>query len=124
MSPSKFLKEDRVRKRHEYVNFIHKKEPHKQTVRLGVCVIYKIPNEKNCPRVGITIKYKTTSVFRNRIKRMVREKFRKIKQHLGSFDFNVVIPGKLRTGKNEKINNQDFFKQIKKAVENYFDTYN
>lgn len=43
-------------------------------------VIYSLPNNLACPRIGIQIKAKIgTAVKRNYIKRMVRENFRKLK---------------------------------------------
>jgi ribonuclease P protein component len=43
-------------------------------------VIYLLPNNLACPRIGIQIKAKIgTAVKRNYIKRMVRENFRKMK---------------------------------------------
>ena len=43
-------------------------------------------------RLGITLKARGTSIQRNRVKRQIREAFRKHVKHLGDFDYNVVIP--------------------------------
>jgi ribonuclease P protein component len=43
-------------------------------------------------RLGITVKTKTNSVHRNKIKRQVRESFRLASPHVRSSDYNVVIP--------------------------------
>lgn len=43
-------------------------------------------------RLGITLKARGSSVQRNRVKRQIREAFRKHAVHLGSYDYNVVIP--------------------------------
>jgi len=55
------------------------------------CLIYQVPNSEGKPRVGITLKIKTSSVVRNRIRRVIRETFRVLKKELGSFDYNIVI---------------------------------
>jgi ribonuclease P protein component len=43
--------------------------------------------------VGITFKARGSSVERNQVKRQVREYFRTHRDALGSYDYNVVIPG-------------------------------
>jgi ribonuclease P protein component len=43
-------------------------------------------------RLGITLKARGSSLQRNRVKRQIREAFRKHALMLGSFDYNVVIP--------------------------------
>lgn len=55
------------------------------------CLIYQIPNSEKSSRLGITLKIKTSSVVRNRIRRVIRETFRSMKKDLGAFDYNVVI---------------------------------
>jgi ribonuclease P protein component len=44
-------------------------------------------------RLGITLKARGMSVERNRVKRQIREEFRKNADVLGSYDYNVVISG-------------------------------
>jgi ribonuclease P protein component len=43
--------------------------------------------------LGITLKARGTSIERNRVKRQIRESFRKMAPLLGSYDYNVVVPG-------------------------------
>ncbi len=54
-------------------------------------------NETGKARLGITIKGRLSSVWRMRLKRVVREWFRQSKETLGDSDFNIVlrIPPKL-----------------------------
>lgn len=52
-----------------------------------------MPNELGHFRLGITLKARGSSIERNRVKRQVRESFRIHAEILGSFDYNVVIPG-------------------------------
>lgn len=88
----KFPKSVRVRKRREFLQFFHQSD----VKRLDGCVIFRIPNALGYPRIGITVKAKTNSVLRNKIKRQIREHFR---QHQSSFkpaDYNIVIPGHVR----------------------------
>lgn len=62
-------------------------------MRLRECAIFRLPNELGYFRLGVTIKTKCNSVERNRVKRTIREAFRKMKTPLGSYDYNVVISG-------------------------------
>jgi ribonuclease P protein component len=55
-------------------------------------VIFRIPNDLDHFRLGITLKARGTSVGRNRVKRQVRENVRRHAARLGSYDYNVVIP--------------------------------
>ena len=62
--------------------------------RASECTIFRIPNEFGHFRLGITLKARGNSVARNRTKRRIREAFRQIDiVRLGSFDYNVVVPG-------------------------------
>ncbi|HLE00769.1 MAG TPA: ribonuclease P protein component [Bdellovibrionota bacterium] len=61
--------------------------------RFTECTVFRIPNDLGHFRLGITLKARGTSVERNRAKRQIREVFRAHAQHLGSFDYNVVVPG-------------------------------
>lgn len=60
------------------------------------CTIFRIPNDYGHFRLGITLKARGNSVQRNRVKRQIREAFRCQAPELGSFDYNVVIPGSKR----------------------------
>ena len=65
-------------------------------MRLKECAIFRIPNHLGHFRLGVTIKAKCNSVERNRVKRALRESFRRLKQKLGSYDYNVVVSGARR----------------------------
>jgi ribonuclease P protein component len=56
-------------------------------------VVFRIPNELGHFRLGITLKARGTSIERNQVKRAIREAIRVQAEALGSFDYNVVIPG-------------------------------
>ena len=64
-----------------------------QVIRLSECTIFRIRNDLGHFRLGITLKARGTSVERNKVKRQIRENFRINADALGSFDYNVVIPG-------------------------------
>jgi ribonuclease P protein component len=87
-----FPRSARVRKRREYLNFFHQSD----VKRLDSCIIFRIPNQKNQARLGITVKARTSSVYRNDIKRQIREVFRHAREHLQNFDYNIVIPSQVR----------------------------
>ena len=82
----------RVRKRREYLRFFHQS----QVKRLDSCLIFKIPSPEPQARLGITVKSRTNSVMRNKIKRQVRELFRQNRDKLKPFDYNVVVPGHVK----------------------------
>jgi ribonuclease P protein component len=48
-------------------------------------------NNRDSARLGITIKGRLSSVWRMRLKRLVREWFRTSKEKIGSNDVNIVI---------------------------------
>jgi ribonuclease P protein component len=73
----------------EYKRFFQKSD----VFRLSECVVFRIQNEVAHYRLGITLKAKGMSVHRNQTKRKIREFFRTHQSALGSFDYNVVIPG-------------------------------
>jgi ribonuclease P protein component len=83
-----FPKSARVRTRHEYLEFFKGSD----VARLGPCLVFRISNVKGEARLGITVKTKTNSVHRNKIKRQVRESFRLASPHARASDYNVVIP--------------------------------
>ncbi len=70
--------------------------------KLGFLSIFWITNNKNTARLGVTLKTRAinpgtksrarpSSVFRNAIKRVVREWFRKTKAKMPCYDLNVVV---------------------------------
>jgi len=52
-----------------------------------------VKNDLGHFRLGITLKARGTSLDRNKTKRAIRESMRKIQSLLGSYDYNVVVPG-------------------------------
>ncbi|MGE0615721.1 MAG: ribonuclease P protein component [Bacteriovoracia bacterium] len=64
----------------------------REVFRLQECVVFRIPNNLNGYRLGMTFKARASSVDRNKVRRQVRETFRQLEPFLGSFDYNVVIP--------------------------------
>jgi ribonuclease P protein component len=60
--------------------------------RTSQCTIFRVPNSLGHFRLGITLKARGTSPQRNKVKRKVRESFRRNATKLGSFDYNVLIP--------------------------------
>jgi ribonuclease P protein component len=87
-----FPKNARVRKRREYLQFFNQSE----VKRLGSCLLFRIANDQNQARLGITVKSRTNSVFRNKIKRQIRESFRAHRQRMGAFDYNIVVPSQVK----------------------------
>lgn len=87
-----FPKSARVRFRQEYLAFFNGSK----VQRMGSCLVFRIPNEKGLARLGITVKSRTNSVYRNKIKRQVRDCFRLNREKLEAFDYNVVIPSQVK----------------------------
>ena len=87
-----YPKSARVRTREEYLEFFKGSEVKK----LGCCIIFRIQNKLTKARLGITIKSRTTSIFRNQMKRQIREVFRLNYARLGAFDYNIVIPSQVK----------------------------
>ena len=82
----------RVLYRREYLEFFKGS----QVKRLGSCLIFSIASQKQNARLGMTIKAKVNSVYRNKLKRQVRESFRQHRASLPALDFNIVVPGHLK----------------------------
>lgn len=85
-------RDHRLHYRWEFRRFFNQSE----VFRLSACTVFRVQNERGHFRLGITLKARGSSVERNRVKRAVRENFRKLGPRLGSFDYNVVIPGSRR----------------------------
>jgi len=87
-----FPKSSRIRTRWEYLRFFQGSE----VKRLGLCTLFRLPSRTGEARVGITIKAKCNSVYRNKLKRQIREAFRAHRKKMRALDCNVVIPGSLK----------------------------
>ena len=87
-----FPKSARVRYRREYLDFFKGSN----VKRLGSSLVFSIPSQKGCARLGMTIKAKVNSVYRNKLKRQVRESFRNHRATLPALDYNIVIPAPLK----------------------------
>ncbi len=72
----------------EYRRFFQESE----VLKLSLCTVFRVRNELNHFRVGISLKARGRSVDRNRVKRRIREEFRLLRDSLGSYDYNVLIP--------------------------------
>ncbi len=78
--------------------------------KLGVCVVFRVHNSLEKARLGITVKGKSNSVLRNKVKRQIREVFRLNQNKLGHFDYNVVVSGTVRV-------DYQTAEQVKRALE-------
>ncbi len=87
-----YPKSARVRKRQEYLNFFQKSD----VKRLDSCTIFRIQNNVDQARLGITVKSRVNSVYRNKLKRQIKEVFRLYRCEMKSFDYNVVVPGHIK----------------------------
>ncbi len=92
-----FPKANRILKRIDYLKFFQ----HSDVKRLGPCVVFRRENTLGYARLGLTIKSKSGSVFRNHVKRQVREIFRLNHYRMGSFDYNVVYSFNPKSGYKE-----------------------
>jgi ribonuclease P protein component len=116
-----FGPEYRLHETWEYQRFFQGSD----VLRLKDATIFRIANTYGHFRLGVTIKLKCTSVERNRVKRVLRESFRQLKDKLGSYDYNVVISGKrkldfeyarrLRKTINEEFANEAEMARFKRA---------
>lgn len=84
----------RLHNRGDFLRFFEKSE----VFRLSECVVYRIKNTVGHFRLGITLKARGSSVERNKVKRQIREMFRKLGKQLGDYDYNVVIPSTKKIG--------------------------
>ncbi|MGE4232131.1 MAG: ribonuclease P protein component [Bacteriovoracia bacterium] len=95
MTPFRFSKQDKLRKRREFVRLFEKPNFFRATLFQAFWKANSSANEKTGviprPRIGITLKGKTTSVTRTKLKRVVREWFRLNKNSFVPIDCNIVI---------------------------------
>lgn len=87
--PTTFPPQYRLHYSWEYRRFFQDSE----IVRLSHCTLFRVRNELGHFRLGISLKARGRSVDRNRVKRRIREEFRRMGSQLGSYDYNVLIPG-------------------------------
>ena len=85
--PETFARTDRLRKRREFLSVYE----NRRSFFFRLFVIYVKPNELGRHRLGLTVSKKVgCSVVRNRVKRVMREAFRKSRGSIpGSFDIVV-----------------------------------
>lgn len=72
--------------------------------------VFRIQNNLDYFRMGISFKTKASSVQRNRVKRCIREAFRQNAEKLKGFDFNILIP-------NRYTLNYGYVKQLRQSLE-------
>lgn len=82
-----FSRSRRLTKRFEFIRLFDKPK----TYRAETFEIYYKQNQNKVARLGVTLKGRTSSVWRVRLKRVVREWFRESQVKIGSYDLNVVI---------------------------------
>ena len=82
-----FSRSRRLTRRVEFIRLFDKPK----TYRAETFEIYYKQNEKKEARLGITLKGRTSSVWRIRLKRVIREWFRESQLKIGFYDLNVVI---------------------------------
>jgi len=83
----RLAKGDRLLKKEDFDCFWENRE----VLSLSFCTVFRSPNSKKAPRLGITIKVRARSVDRNKTKRVIREFFRQTKELLGGYDYNFLI---------------------------------
>lgn len=82
-----FPKSVRLRKRADFVKLLNSQ--HKYAVR-GFLIVWQF-NDLTCPRLGVTVSKKVgCSVTRNRVKRLIREAFRRHRLNIPAVDLNVI----------------------------------
>lgn len=93
---SGFSRRSRLTERHQFVRLFD--SPNVYKARCFIAFWKK--NSEQGARLGITIKGRLSSVWRARIKRVIREWFRNSKEQFGNNDINIVIkiPSTLNRG--------------------------
>ena len=111
--PESFGKERRILRRAEYLQIY---ETGRRIAGRSL-VFFLRPGTGGAPRLGITITKKTgSSVVRNRLRRRIRELFRRTKPFAASVDVVVnVRPGSEKAADRELA--EDFARLARKAVE-------
>ena len=88
-----YPKSVRILSKKEYLLFFQKSE----VFRLDACTVFRKSNDLNQARLGITIKSRVNSVYRNKLKRQIKEVFRLHLKSIPLFDYNVVVPSHIKT---------------------------
>ncbi len=86
-APRRLSRRRRMAARADYTRLFD--EPH--VFRGSTLLVFSKASEREHSRVGITIKGRLTSVWRTRLKRMVREAFRLLTDPALARDYNFVI---------------------------------
>lgn len=76
------------------------------------CIVFRVAS--NQPRLGITVKSNQGSVYRNRVRREVREVFRQYLDRLGPYDYNVVVS---QPRGKQPLHRQEVAKKVRKNLE-------
>jgi ribonuclease P protein component len=85
-----FEKSYRIRKRQDFLKVYEKGKPY----FFRFVVVYVLKNDLDISRLGVTIPKKVgSSVMRNRIKRILKESFRRVKNSF-SDNFDIVVNAK------------------------------
>jgi ribonuclease P protein component len=108
--PLSLDKHKRLRRRADFLRFFKDQTSY----RLKTCLVFRIKNQVGHFRLGITLKIKASSPERNKVKRTIREFFRKNVGILGSFDYNVVIV-------KQKTIGFPYFEDLRKDLDNNFE---
>lgn len=82
-----FSRSKRLTESHQFVRLFDRPQVFRARTYHAFCK----ENDVGFARLGITIKGKISSVWRMRLKRIVREWFRKEQKTMGSKDINVVL---------------------------------
>jgi ribonuclease P protein component len=109
MTDQKFSRKLRLTKRDQFINlFTNAKFKKSENF-----IVYYKKNDLNFSRLGITLKGKTSSIIRNKLKRIIREWFRKNQSSFSDgYDVNVVL-------KINKLLDLNFIEKVKQELNNF-----
>lgn len=117
LSRRTFEKADRILKRSDFVSLTR----HGRRLQNDVFIALVLPGQTDRSRLGITVTRRVgRAVERNRIKRLVREFFRRRRSELnGNHDINIIAKQKAATLPSDHIFSalQSLFDQIKRRLE-------
>ncbi|GAB6904483.1 Ribonuclease P protein component [Desulfosarcina cetonica] len=94
MNPQVLKKEDKLRKRYEFITL---SEFGEKKFYKNIIIIYR-KNDLSNSRIGITVSKKVgNAVVRNKIKRIIREFFRKSRMlYNNNYDINIIVRKKIK----------------------------